>query len=95
MATARFRFYAELNELLPRARRQRDILHKFRSPATVKDRIEAQGIPHTEVELIQVNGSPVGFAHRLQDGGAWRLRRIVPSKIYVSLATIKLYEATW
>ena len=68
MATARFRYYAELNELLPRARRQRDILHEFRSPATVKERIEAQGIPHTEVELIQVNGSPVGFAHRLQDG---------------------------
>ena len=68
MATARFRFYAELNELLPRPLRQRDILHSFNSPATLKDRIEAQGIPHTEVELTQVNGTPVDFAHRLQDG---------------------------
>ena len=68
MAVARFRFYAELNELLPRAARQREIRHEFTEPVPVKDRIEAQGIPHTEVELIQVNGSPVDFAHRLRDG---------------------------
>lgn len=68
MATARFRFYAELNELLPQAARQREILRAFRGPIPVKDPIEALGIPHTEVELIQVNGAPVDFAHRLQDG---------------------------
>lgn len=68
MATARFRFYAELNELLPCRTRQREILHEFRGPVPIKDRIEALGVPHTEVELIQVNGTPVDFAHRLQDG---------------------------
>jgi uncharacterized protein len=68
MAAATFRFYAELNDLLPREWRQLDIAHLFREPATIKDRIEAHGVPHTEVELIQVNGAPVDFAYRLRDG---------------------------
>ena len=68
MAQATFRFYAELNDLLPWQSRQRDIVHAFREPASIKDRIEAHGVPHTEVELIQINGEPVDFARPLQDG---------------------------
>lgn len=68
MATARFRFYAELNDLLPRQLKQRELLHAFTGPVSVKDRIEALGVPHTEVELIQVNGTPVDFTYRLQEG---------------------------
>lgn len=68
MPVARFRFYAELNELLPRKARQREITHEFAGPAPVQDRIEALGVPHTEVEFILVNGSPAGFMRRLQDG---------------------------
>jgi hypothetical protein len=68
MATATFRFYAELNDLLPRQWRQRDILHSFREPASVKDRIEAHGVPHTDVEFIQVNGEPVDFSYGVRDG---------------------------
>ncbi|MGA2082667.1 MAG: Mut7-C RNAse domain-containing protein [Holophaga sp.] len=68
MAQALFRFYAELNELLPLKGRHQDRPHTFRPPATLKDRIEAQGIPHTEVDLVLVNGAPAGFDHRLQDG---------------------------
>jgi uncharacterized protein with PIN domain len=36
----------------------------FRSHQTVKDVLEAMGIPHTEIDLILVNGSPRGFDHR-------------------------------
>jgi uncharacterized protein with PIN domain len=68
MATATFRFYAELNDLLPRQWRQRDIAHAFRAPASVKDRIEAQGVPHTDVEFIQVNAAPVDFGYGVRDG---------------------------
>lgn len=68
MAQALFRFYAELNELLPHKLRQRDLPHAFHAPASLKDRIEAQGIPHTEVDLILVNGAPAPFAQHLQDG---------------------------
>jgi hypothetical protein len=33
-----------------------------------KHAIEAHGIPHTEIDLILVNGESVGFYHRLTDG---------------------------
>lgn len=68
MAQAWFRFYAELNELLRPGARFRDLPHVFNAPASVKDRIEAQGIPHTEASLILMDGEPVDFSHPLQDG---------------------------
>lgn len=68
MATATFRFYEELNDFLPPARRKRDFACACARDASVKHMIEALGVPHTEVELILVNGVSVGFAHRLQDG---------------------------
>lgn len=65
---ATFRFYAELNDLLPRARRFVDFVHEFHGSPSVKDVVEALGVPHTEVEAILVNGAPRGFEYRLQDG---------------------------
>lgn len=66
--TATFRFYEELNDFLPAARRKRDHTCSCARAATVKHMIEALGVPHTEVELILVNGVSVGFDHRLEDG---------------------------
>lgn len=63
-----FRFYAELNDFLPASRRQRAFEHSFNGAPAVKDTIEALGVPHTEVDLILVDGAPVGFDHLLQDG---------------------------
>ena len=40
----------------------------FRSHQTVKDVLEAMGIPHTEVDLILVNGNAEDFAHRPTSG---------------------------
>ena len=68
MALAHFRFYAELNELLPARARHRELAHAFQAPASVKDRIEAQGVPHTEACLILVDGEPAGFERLLRDG---------------------------
>ena len=34
----------------------------------MKDAIEAQGVPHPEVDLILLNGSPVSFDHALTPG---------------------------
>jgi len=64
--SATFRFYAELNDLLPRERRFVDFVHAFQGSPSVKDVIESLGVPHTEVEMILVNGEPQGFAYRLQ-----------------------------
>lgn len=68
MCTAEFRFYEELNDFLSPSRRKRSFRYAFADNATVKQAIEALGVPHTEVELILVNGVPVDFPHRVADG---------------------------
>ena len=65
---ARFRFYTELNDFLPPERRFTEFTYEFLDIATVKDRIESFGVPHTEVDLILVNGHSVDFDYRVQDG---------------------------
>lgn len=68
MGRAEFRFYAELNDFLPPHLRGRSFAYEFQGQPTVKDAIEALGVPHVEVELIIVNGESVDFSHRLNDG---------------------------
>jgi uncharacterized protein with PIN domain len=68
MATATFRFYEELNDFLAPARRGREFVARCARAATTKHMIEACGVPHTEVELVLVNGESVGFDRRLCDG---------------------------
>lgn len=58
------RAYAELNDFLPVESRGVAVHRPFRSHQTVKDVLEAMGIPHTEVDLILVNGNAENFAHR-------------------------------
>ena len=58
------RAYAELNDFLAPESRGATVRRPFRSHQTVKDVLEAMGIPHTEVDLIVVNGSPQGFSYR-------------------------------
>ncbi|GAS88699.1 Mut7-C RNAse domain-containing protein [Mycolicibacterium brisbanense] len=58
------RAYAELNDFLGPESRGITVRRPFRSHQTVKDVLEAMGIPHTEVDLILVNGHPAGFEHR-------------------------------
>jgi len=65
---ATLRFYAELNDFLPPARRFADCEHAFLGSPSVKDVIESIGVPHTEIEMILVNGESRGFDYRLQDG---------------------------
>lgn len=68
MSNATFRFYEELNDFLPPERRSGEFSSRFAERATVKQAIEALGVPHTEVELILLNGESVGFGHLLGDG---------------------------
>jgi hypothetical protein len=64
---ATFRFYADLNQFLPYARRQTDFDHPFEGRVSIKDMIESFGVPHTEIDLILVNGEPVDFEYLVQD----------------------------
>lgn len=63
-----YRFYAELNDFLAPERRGRAFCLPLKRRASVKDAIEALGVPHTEVDLILVNGESVGFEHRVAPG---------------------------
>lgn len=65
---AEFRFYEELNDFLPMAWRKRTFCYSFRGTPSVKDTIQAIGVPHSAVDLILVDGEPVGFSHRLRGG---------------------------
>ncbi|WP_322055356.1 Mut7-C RNAse domain-containing protein [Paraburkholderia bannensis] len=66
--TATFRFYEELNDFLARPLRRRAFSCPCAANSTAKHMIEALGVPHTEVELILVNGESVGFEHPLAEG---------------------------
>lgn len=68
MAVATFRFYEELNDFLPADRRKRSFSCTFSKDATVKQAVEALGVPHTEIEVILVNGESVDFSHRVEEG---------------------------
>jgi len=68
MAAARFRFYAELNDFLAAQHRGRPVERRFDAGGSVKDFIEGFGVPHTEVELVLVNGEPADFSYRVRDG---------------------------
>jgi uncharacterized protein with PIN domain len=68
IATATFRFYEELNEFLAPERRGREFACRCARAATAKHVIESLGVPHTEVELVLVNGESVGFERTLNEG---------------------------
>ncbi len=84
MHTAFFRFYADLNDFLPREKRQVSFAYEFNSDQSVKHLIESAGVPHTNVELILVNGEPVDFSYRVQTGDQ--------VSVYPHLTTLTLPE---
>jgi uncharacterized protein with PIN domain len=65
---ADLRFYAALRDFLSSDRRSGMVTRSFDVPGSVKDMIEACGVPHTEVEVILANGVAVDFCYRVQDG---------------------------
>jgi len=68
LSSVQFRFYEELNDFLPREKRKTAFTFYYKGNPSIKDSIEAAGVPHTEVDLIVVNGESVGFDYHLRDG---------------------------
>jgi uncharacterized protein with PIN domain len=66
--TVAIRFYAELNDFLPAEDCQTVIMQDIDQPRSVKDLFESLGVPHTEVDLIIVNGAAVDFNYLVQGG---------------------------
>jgi hypothetical protein len=67
VASAWFRFYAELNFFVAPRYRQNMFEHACSQDASVKHMIEVFGVPHTEVALILINGESVDFTYRLRE----------------------------
>ena len=81
MGTAILLFHGQLSDFLPDSKIGRPYEYVFNGNPSVKDVIEANGVPHCEVGAIRVNGGWCGFGYRLQDGdnvkvyhdsGRWR-----------------------
>lgn len=68
MLEIQVRFYEELNDFLSPERRRRTFSRTLPEPTSVKDLIEGCGVPHTEVDLILLNGESAGFGAPVDDG---------------------------
>ncbi len=68
MKDVRIAFHGYLNKLLPRERRNSALRGELKDDRSIKDLIEAMGIPHTEVGRILVDGSPSTISAQLRGG---------------------------
>jgi uncharacterized protein with PIN domain len=62
-----FRFYGELNDFLVQQHQAGEFIYPFLGSPSVKDLIEAVGVPHPEVDLVLVNSHSVDFSYRVPD----------------------------
>jgi uncharacterized protein with PIN domain len=67
MKKCSFRFYGPLNDFLPADRKHVDFVHEFELSSSLKDVIEALGVPHTEIDLVLVNGTPSALSRMVHD----------------------------
>lgn len=65
MNSAIFKFYDELNFFVEKSKKFTDITYQFDGNPSVKDCIEAIGIPHVEVEAIKINNAFVDFNKKI------------------------------
>jgi sulfur carrier protein ThiS len=68
MGKALFRFYEELNDRLPPGQRKKDFEVSLEGKETAREIIEKLGVPPAEVDLLLVNGRPVGLDDVVQEG---------------------------
>lgn len=61
------RFYEELNYFIDKKYHKKEIELVYQENISVKKIIEDFGVPHSEVDLILVNGKSAGFDHKIED----------------------------
>jgi uncharacterized protein with PIN domain/sulfur carrier protein ThiS len=67
MSYVEIRFYAGLNDFLRNPQKKIRFRIELNRRTSVKDLIEALGVPHTEVEVIIANGKSVDFSYIVKD----------------------------
>jgi len=65
---ARFRFFGELKNFLPPERQKKTFWHAVKGNPSIKDTLEALGVPHTEIDGIMINGCSRQFGYQLHNG---------------------------
>ncbi|HSA89807.1 MAG TPA: Mut7-C RNAse domain-containing protein [Burkholderiales bacterium] len=73
MSTASFCFSAELETFLAKERRGHAFQYGCARAATLKNAIEALGVPHTEVGAVSVNGEPATLQRIVREGDTIRI----------------------
>ena len=68
MGHAYFRFYSELKDFLSVSNPQIPVRVELAGHETVKHLVEMLGVPHTEIDLLLVNGKSVDFDYQIQVG---------------------------
>ena len=66
MANLYLRFYGELNDYLPLAKRGRPFVAEYKNQISVNRLINSICVPSSAIDLILVNGEAVGFDYLLQ-----------------------------
>ncbi|MFP4013150.1 MAG: Mut7-C RNAse domain-containing protein [Chitinispirillaceae bacterium] len=85
---ATFRFNEELNDFLPVHRKKRRFEVSFKGNPAVKDTIESLNVPHTEVDLILINGNSAPFFQKLHDGDDVSVYPVTESRAITSFGQL-------
>ncbi|EJF10453.1 Mut7-C RNAse domain-containing protein [Pontibacter sp. BAB1700] len=64
---AHFRFHGSLNDFLRPRQRNTSISYTYAEHQTLKDMMEAMGVPHVEVREVLVNGERSSLSQRLEE----------------------------
>lgn len=62
-----FTFHGYLTDILNKPRCNQTVEYRYDGFPSIKDAVEAQGVPHTEVVLITQDGSPISWDNKLED----------------------------
>jgi len=77
---ARFRFHESLSAFLKPERRDRVFSYAPARAATLKNAIEALGVPHTEVGAVTVNGAPATLQRIVREGDEIEVLAVEPEE---------------
>lgn len=84
---ATFRFFGELNDFLPKLKKGRLCYYRFDGNPSIKDAIEALGIPHVEVSLVLRNGEPTHYHQLLKNEDAVS---VYPAFLHLDITSLSL-----
>jgi hypothetical protein len=93
VAIARFRLHGDLARFLRADHRQAPLDYACARAATLKNAIEALGVPHTEVGRIHVNGEPATLQRIVREGDAIEVFEMGTDPISAEMGSVPIFLA--